>query len=747
MFKPVILGITGVLLLLSSGWTQDTGQQATATRNLTSMPLAFSENQGQWDERVLFRADIGDATMWFQRSGVDYQLRRQVPGIGNPGEIQIRTGGATFMRPSDRKPESSPPLVIKTTFVGANPTPSVIGDNLLDHRCNYFIGNDPTKWRTGVTNYGAIVYEDLYPGVDLKFYGNGNQMKYDFIVSPGEDYSQIRVRYEGANSLSIDAQGHLVVQTDGDALTEHKPTIYQVDGDRRLPVEGEYTLLSGNSFGFHISDDYDPSLPLVIDPILSYATYLRGSDWDFPADIALDDSGNVYVAGWTLSSDFPIGSPGQSGFVAKLNQAGDSLIWGTGIDGYVSGLALDEDGSVYVTGSDDISVFVSKLSGDGSGVLYTTHIGPGNGRMVTLDHSGNVYVTGWTDSPDFPTVNPYQAELAGYEDAFVVKLSSGGDSLVYSTYVGGSSFDWSYDIEVDAMGFAYIKGETCSDDFPTVNAFQPSFSGMFDVFVTKLDSSGSTLSYSTYFGGSDNELAQGFALDGNGNAYVTGQTFSADLPTMMPLQLFQGFCDGFAAKLNSTGSDLVYSTYLGGSGFDYGAGLAVDSQGNAFVVGGTFSLDFPLMGSFQRHKGVQDAYIVSLDATGSSLNYSTLLGGSLLDGCGRVALDDSGNAYVVGTTRSPDFPAEDPFQTNAGEDDGFVAKVSVCCVLRGDMDGSDGVHIGDLTFLTDYFFRSGTPPTCPEEGDVNGEGRMNVVDVTFLVLYLFGEGPPPEPCP
>ncbi|MFH1373197.1 MAG: SBBP repeat-containing protein [bacterium] len=783
---------------------------ATVMKGLASMPLAFTENQGQWDEKVLFRANAGGATMWFSRDGAYYQFTRHIPTsnyssviasdrrergnllrsaeVTQPGEPVSGVEGSRGRQMStsapftDHQPDSIETIMIKANFVGVNPNPRMVGEDMLEYKCNYFLGNDPAKWRTNVPNYSAIVYEEIYPGIHLKYYGNGKQMEYDFIVSPGVDFSQIRIQYEGAKSLSIDAAGRLVVQTEWGEVIEQRPVVYQMSGSDRVALVGEFVLKGDKAFGFELSDGYDTNLPLVIDPVLIYSTYLGGSNDEYGYDIAVDASGATYITGDTYSTDFPTVNPYQTDqgycdvFVTKLSNSGNSLVYSTYLGGSINdwgfSIAVDATGAVYITGDtystdfptvnpyqtyqDKTDVIVTKLSSDGSSIVYSTYLGGNNyesGHGIAVDSSGAAYVTGATASPDFPTENPYQTYQGGY-DAFITKLSSGGNSLLYSTYLGGKlggcGIDRGYHIAVDASGAAYVTGFTESTDFPTENPYQ-TYQGGNDAFVTKLSSSGSSLVYSTYLGGSVNDLGYGIAVDTYGAVYVTGSTESTDFQTENPYQTDQGGRDVFVTKLSSSGSSLVYSTYLGGNDYERGHGIAVDGSGAAYVTGHTYSKNFPTLNAYQSDQDTIDVFVTKLTTEGSSLVYSTYLGGNNVDYGRGIAVDATGAAYVIGYTESTDFPTENPYQTDQGGLDAFVTKFfEYCCNhdgIRGDADYSMTLDVGDLTFLVAYLFQGGPPPPCLEEGDVDGSGAIDVGDLTWLVAFLFQSGPPPAPCP
>ncbi len=445
-----------------------------AVKNLELLPLSFTENRGQWNDHVQFLSNSGGAMMWFASDGAYYQFTRTIKSVKFEPFADVTLNGVEGLRQSD----SIETMMIKANFMGANLNPQMVGVDKINYKCNYFIGNDKSKWATDVPNYSAVMYEEIYDGIDLKYYGNGTQIEYDFIVSPGADYSQIKVQYEGAESIAVNDNGELVVTTKWGDVVEQRPVIYQIENNSRIPIDGNYILQNDNSFSFELSS-YNSSLPLVIDPVLTYSTYLGGS-------------------------------------------------------------------------------------------------GDESGYGIAVDASGDVYITGSTSSTDFPSLNPYTGTLPGTEAVFVTKLSSVGNSLVYSTYIGGTGADVGYDIAVDDFGSAYIVGRTNSTDFPTLNPYQVTYQGgFFDAFITKLNSAGDSLIYSTYLGGSDQDRAGNITVGASGVAYVVGSTKSTDFPTVNPyIGTAQGGVDVFVTKLSSGGDSLLYSTYLGGSSDDYGSEMS-----------------------------------------------------------------------------------------------------------------------------------------------------------------------------
>ncbi|MCP4584187.1 MAG: T9SS type A sorting domain-containing protein [candidate division Zixibacteria bacterium] len=676
-------------------------QNQLATSNLSSLPLTFTENRGQWSDKTLFKTDAGGAAFYFCKDEVAYMFVRNTDELLEDSQLRRRQESHPDALLIDRPRYKKEVLLIKAQFIGTNPNPEMIGDDRLPHNNNYFYGNDPSKWLADVPNYSAIIYKDIYPRIDLKYYGNGKSMKYDFIVNPGADISQIQIRYEGADNLAITPNGDLEATTLFGPIHENIPSVYQEIGGGNREVTGRYIIRAPGVFGFDV-ENYNPSLTLVIDPELVYSTYLGGNDWEDGRDIAVDVSGSAYIGGYVYSADFPTLNPYQThqggcdAFVTKLSPEGSSLVYSTYLGGNEEdvawGIAVDSSGCAYIAGrtySTDFptlnpyqtdqggcDAFVTKLSPEGNSLVYSTYLGgDGEDRSfgITVDSSGCAYITGRTYSTDFPTINPYQTNQGGC-DAFVTKLSSGGNSLFYSTYIGGNSEDVGDDIAIDSSGSAYITGYTNSSNFPTLYAYQTD-QGSCDAFVTRLVSDGNDLVYSTYLGGDNWDQCRGIAVDGSGSAYVAGFTYSADFPTLNPYQTDQAERDAVVTKFSSSGT-LVYSTYLGGNSNDVGNDIAVDDSGYAYITGWTVSGDFPTLNPYQVYQGDYDIIIVKLSSSGNALVYSTYLGGNNWDAGSRVTVDGNGCAYTTGGTISTDFPTFNPYDDsyNGGAYDLFVAK-------------------------------------------------------------------------
>ena len=764
----------------------DCTSQVNGAQTLASVPLAFTQNIGQWPDSIRYRAYAGGATMWFTQGGAYYQFTRRAA-----------RGGSQTLEGTDRlggRPDNAETVMIKAIFVGANPAPRMTGGEILEYKCNYFIGDDPTRWRTDVPNYDAVVYEEVYPGIDLKYYGGSKAMEYDFVVSPEADPSQIAVRYEGVRSVRVDEDGRLVVRTRWGEVTEQQPIIYQlVDGERRL-VEGEYVLQADNTFGFALAANYDRSLAVVIDPVLSYSTYLGGTGDDYGDEIAIDSSGNTFVAGSTMSANFPILNPFQAtygggyfdAFVTKFNSSGNAMLYSTYLGGskedFGWGIAVDSSGSVYLTGETfsanfpvhdayqstfgggTCDAYVAKLNSSGNALVYSTYLGGSVEDYscdIAIDGRSNVYITGSTSSANFPVHDACQVVYGGGSfDAFVAKLDSSGNALQYSSYLGGSGSEWGRGIAVDADGDAYITGYTSSTDFPTQNAYQAVYGGgANDVFVAKFASTGSTLLFSTYLGGTLDDSGWGIAVDSSGNAHISGKTGSTDFPVQNAYQFGYGggTNDAFVAKFNVSGDALLFSTYLGGSGDDQSSDIALDDSGNAQVTGVTNSADFPTQNAYQTAfgGGANDAFVTAFNSSGNTLLYSTYLGGSAIDYAYGIAVDHVGDVFLTGYTQSANFPTHDPYQaTRRGGYDAFVTKLDMgCCGGRvGDANGSgeDEPTIADVSVLIDATFITGTCDgilNCMAEADINQSGGANPIcddvtigDISILIDYLFITG-------
>jgi hypothetical protein len=635
------------------------------------LPLNFEANRGQTDSQVKFLARGSGYNLFLSPQEAVLTLNR------SRGSSTTRWEAA---RVNYIQPVAGAQLlgadVLRMQLVDANLAARVAGVDDLPGKSHYFIGNHRQQWRTHISHFAKVRFQSVYPGVDLLYYGTGGRLEYDFIVSPGADPNAIKLNFAGASQLRLGAERELLLSVGDREIRQLNPVIYQLVGGERKYIVGGYRI-DGYQVSFEVGK-YDTTRPLVIDPVLLYATYLGGSGDDLGSGIAVDEDGYAYVAGVTTSLNFPT-TPGAfqpafaggdaDTFVTKLNRTGTALVYST-----------------YLGGS---------KCGNSAAICFDV------GFAIAVDDIGNAYVTGPTNSTDFPTTpGAFQSAFAGgFSDTFVTKLNRTGTALAYSTYLGGSSFDPARAIAIDKAGNAYVTGPTGSADFPTTpGAFQPAFAGgSSDVFVTKVNRTGTALVYSTYLGGSGGEFTDinGIAVDEKGNTYAAGLTDSHDFPTTPGS--FQtanaGVEDAYVTKLNRSGTALVYSTYLGGSGFDLNEGIVVGEKGSVYLTGLTDSLNFPTTPrAFQpRLAGGLDAYVTKLNHRGTSLVYSSYLGGSGNDFGNGIPVDKSGNAYVTGQTDSLDLPtAPDVFQPgNAGSQDAFVAKIGHEDDEHGD-DEDDG---------------------------------------------------------
>ena len=651
--------------------TEAASTQARLLAGYGQLPLPFEANRGQVDAQVEFLSRGHGYTLFLTSTEAVLSLRTPA----EDDKIPLQEKHATFTpRPSEQQ-------VVRMQLVGANARPAVVGLQELPGKSNYFLGSDPTQWQTDVPTFARVKYEAVYPGIDLVYYGNQGQLEYDFVVAPGVDPSVIQLAFSGSESIDVDEQGDLRLHLASGEVRFQQPKIYQEINGSKQPIEGQYVLQKADHtqlavvkvgkpesarVSFQIAA-YDPGKPLIIDPILSYSTYLGCcSDPGNFRDIAVDRAGNMYVTSNTTALDFPTTTN-----AFQVAHSGGSF-----------------------------DTFVTKFNSTGSALLYSTYLGGSGEEWTTglaVDSTGNGYVIGYTDSTDFPTVNAFQAVHAGgtnprqdggIYDIFVAKLNSTGSGLLYSTYLGGNSArDEGWDITVNSAGEAYVTGATASTDFPTtVNApqQQPALDGSQEAFVTKFNATGDALLYSTYLGGSGGaDTGTGITVDSTGAAYLAGTAGSADFPTTPGVfqELFPGGSSAaFVTRINPAGDTLLYSTFIGGNGNDQGWDIAIDGANNAYITGRTGSTNLSTVTAVQPSlAGNADAFVAKLNPPGSALVYATYLGGSARDHGWGIAADSAGNAYVTGVTGSADFPIADALQAtlNAvnGADDAFVVKL------------------------------------------------------------------------
>ena len=710
----------------SEDGNQLTINEVSGKAELAKKAVSFEENRGQMDPSVRYLSRSGGVmtfltsdSAWFYLSSArgdrNAKGKERRPRDSMAGALAGRSPRTTARAISEKNEKQS---LVRMDFEGANLGSVPQGERSLEGKVNYLKGSDPTGWITDVPTYGAVRYEGLYPGIDLVYYGNEQgQMEYDFEVAPEANFEQISLRFSGAENVAVEpVSGDLIIKTEAGELRHHQPIAFQFAEGGKRSVSANYEATADGAVKFRVGA-HDSSIPLIIDPIVGYSTYLGGSgDVDFANSVAVDAAGNAYLAGSTNSANFPTLNPfdGTFGgdqlkydaFVTKMNAAGTAMIYSTYLGGSNDdngvGLAVDGSGQAHVAGFTDSNNFptalpfqaalngtaydgfLSKLNSSGSGLVYSTYLGGSQNDSalgVAIGSSGSAVITGETASSNFPTVAPYQPIFGGgASDAFVANFNSSGNGLVFSTYLGGSADDLALGVAVNASG-VHLAGATTSPNFPVFNAIQPTFggSGFFDGFVTKMNSSGSGLVYSTYLGGNDYDGARDIGLDVNGNAGVTGVTASSNFPTLSAFQSTRSGTsdDVFVTRISSAGG-LIYSTYLGGTGMDQGAAIAVDATGAAYVTGSTRSTNFPIVDALRTTlSGESDAFVTKVNPAGSSVEFSTYYGGSSFDDGIAIAVDSGQNAYVAGGTDSVNFPTVIPFQANrSGASDAFLLKIS-----------------------------------------------------------------------
>ncbi len=670
-----------------------------------------------------FEAQPAGGPAGFVSRGPGYSLSVETDGAvlvldqggdqgGDQGVASHAAGPRIAMGGRSVSDSAKAPVVLRMSLLGANTHANLRAENPQEGASNYFLGNDPSRWRTNVQHFSKVRASAVYPGIDLVYYGNPDTLEHDFIVAPGADAGKIAMKFDGASGLRINNAGDLLISAGNGEVEMHRPVVYQGAGENRREVSGAFELRAANEVGFRIGA-YDHSRELVVDPVISYSTYLGGSNPDLGYSVTTDKTGNIILVGLTRSSDFPT-----KGTIQPFN----STVCG--------GLACAD-------------IFVAKFNAAGTALAFSTYIGGSNYDYfnlqagLALDAAGNIVVAGSTESSDFPTTaGAYQKTFGGdgpggFGDGFVFKLAANGSALIYSTYIGGNSDDGMESMAMDSAGNTYVTLLTLSANFPTTTgAYQTTCANLGTRYcgvIVKLNPTGSSLVFSTYLAGTTTvqDSAFAIALDAANNVYLSGLAGSADFPTTVGA--FDRTCgtdgacnstfDAFAAKLNAAGSKLMYSTFLGGSGFDWADQMVVDKAGNAYVIGGTLSTDFPTSAAATQkafggtvsgcassnafHCG--DLFIVKLNPTGSKLAYSTYFGGSGDEYPTSLALDLAGDLYVSGVTTSTNIAVKNPVQAAYGGDpsDGLLAELNpagsaflFASYLGGnDRDVALGIHV------------------------------------------------------
>ncbi len=705
--------LCGLLILSAAGaaraWTAEPSSSEPEQAGLSgldfgAMPLAFIPNKGQTAAEALFYARASRYTLWITEAGLVFDSCRD--------EGRARKRG---MRPEAVPPAAGGRSVSELSFPGAALHPRIEPLESDGHRVRFFLGDDPSRWTAGLETSSGVIYRDLFRGVDLKVYGVEKEIEYDWIVNPGGRVRDIRFEYRGVGETRIEPDGSLRVRTAHGDLVHRKPLAYQTIEGRKIGVDVRFQALGGNRYGFR-AGAHDRRYALVIDPVvLVSATYLGGRGRDGLSELALDKLGNIYITGDTTSPNFPVKNPidgtlsgtGYDMFVTKMDPTAKKLIYSTYLGGSDwdsgSSIAVDATGAAYVGGwtkSADFPVKSAfdpsfngyydgvflKLNPAGDALVFSSFFGSrvpaaddGVGS-IHVDGRGYIYIRGTTDRTNLPVKAGYDMTYNGGVDAFVAKFAPSGRSLVYSTYLGGSKDDYSFNMSVDAAGAVYVTGWTRSGNFPKKNAFQKVLKGGEDAFVAKLDPSGASLAFSTFVGGSKGEAGFAVRSDAAGNVYLAGRTESSDFPVLKAFDATWngGETDGFLLKLVPTGKSLTFSTFLGGRMDDSIEEMIIDDKGYIYITCETESGNLPVKNAYASvMKGGSDGYLAKFYPTGKSLVFATFLGGSDYDDLGAIVLDRQGNIVGIGYTRSKDFPVKNAFdKTYGAESDGFVVRLA-----------------------------------------------------------------------
>ena len=619
--------------------TTDTKAKAMMHAQYGKLPLYFIQNDGQMNEKVMFYEKGSGHTMFFTERGVylsltsgqEQEATNRKSEDRNQNQDARRTSVQLVSKGSNGKTEKmagnfeiqNPNFqLVKLIPLGANKHPEIIAEGLQKGKVNYLIGNDPEKWKTNIPTYQDVVYKNIYKNIDMKFYGNNHQLEYDIIVKPGANPSHIKLAYEGIEDLRVTEERNMEMYLKEGKIIQKKPYIYQEIGGKRVEVEGRFNILE-----------------------------TRGKKQEGRYSSLKKSKSKIQNLSSTQTCPRHREGIGEPKFVFGFHVASYDRRYPLIIDPVL---------------------------------VYSTYLGGSSldrGYDIAVDTSGNAYITGLTESTDFPTASGYAGSYAGNGDVFVTKIDASGGSLVYSTYIGGTGYDYGSSIAVDSSENVYISGGTGSGDFPNVAAiYENHAGGDYDAFISKIDASGSNLIYSTYLGGSSTDRGNDIAVDTSGNTYIAGYTSSTDFPAAGAIyESNAGPPSAFVAKMNASGNSLVYSTYLGGNALDSGSNIDVDNSGNVYITGYTESDDFPMVAPlFGSYAGAGDAFITKINPSGSSLVYSTYLGGSLRDGShGVIVVDNSGNAYISGGTESNDFPTASALYESyaGGSSDAFITKI------------------------------------------------------------------------
>jgi hypothetical protein len=730
---------------LAEGYAKVPGTSKEILNRCENIPLFFIANEGQTDANVAFISKGNHCTMFFTPEGTLFSLTENQ---SNP------TNG----------------FALRLNFLNSNTSPEMVGEEKLSSTTNYFLGNNPSLWKTNVSNFGKVRLNELYKGIDLVYYGNQSRLEYDFMIKPGTNPSKIRLSYDlgnkKGNALSINEQGDLIISTPIGNIIEHKPYCYQYIDGKKQRVDGKYQVIDAgkNIFSFSVGN-YDKNHTLVIDPVIEYSTYLGGNGDDLNFGVVRDNAGNIYLSGNTSSGDFPtttgVYSSKSKGdlesFITKLDPTCTKIIYSTFIGGdnadYGGNLAIDAKGNAYLTGSTHSwdfpvtknalvkefkgpwsaqrpDIFIIKLSSNGDSLLYSTFFGGSKVDMNSIiyaDGMGNAYITLYTESSKLPEApSSFNKKYAGKGDAYIMKLDPAGN-LIYSSYLGGKQKEVPTCIIADKEGNAVIAGTTNSPDFQrSVLTFDTAYHGKDDIFVTKISGDGSKILFSSIMGGKENEMPKTLKLDNEGNICLAGFTESSDFPVTKNTyeNAFHGKRDAFFSKISASVDKLIYSTLLGGNKYDCANSMELGQSGDIYLAGTTNSIDFPTTanafdktynGSYYDYGAENsdggDIFICQLDINNSKLNYSTYFGGTGNEDLPQLIVKNTNDLMIVGQTNSPDLPVTTNAinKTKKGRTDIFISRLNLNTPLSNNIAPQLTNPIADYKATFNQVFKINIP--------------------------------------
>ncbi|HWQ67102.1 MAG TPA: PKD domain-containing protein [Methanospirillum sp.] len=720
--KPVWCLVLSILLVTCTLGTaeQVAGENRTAEGAIASMPLVFIENNGQYDDNVSYQA------------------------VSSPEQVvTVLQNGVEFSQGDNNGTQINPVFMM---LDGANKDTKIIGLDQVNGTANFFYGTNQSAWVTGASLSNVVSYNEVYPGISLNLSGKSGILKSEFTVLAGADPSVITLQYQGQDSISLNETGDLIIRTAGREIKDEAPYAYQESNGTKVQVPCSYILdASSNKVTFSLGT-YDKTKTLVIDPVLRYSLYFGGTGRDQGNSISVDNDGYAYFIGTSWSDHLK--------YFQNQNQTGQ-----------MSALGLVPGSVQPYFGGGDKDAFVIKIDPDGTNLVYITYIGGSGtdeGTGLVIDAEGSAYVTGGTNSNNFPVKNAYRKAKSGGYDAWVAKIDPNGKDMTFATYLGGVDDDYGFDVAIDDKKNVFITGQTKSWDFPVVNRYQLSpFGGLGDAFITKLNAEGNTIVYSNFIGGSAYEAGSAVTIDTNGYACIVGQTESPNFPVIKPYQSgLKGEFDAFVTKFDPEGKyPAAYSTYLGGDGWDDAQGVISHPDGRLTVTGSTKSTNFPTLNPIQPAlQGLQDGFLATLNPDGSALTEATFFGGSLIDSISGVTRDDAGNLFIVGTTDSPDLPINRAYQSKlGGKSDVMIAKFTpdinqtvFCTYLGGsDIDEGRGIAVtgeGD-SYVTGYTTSINFPKVWPYQqnfGDGDRDAFVAVLSEHDMIPVTDFIGEPTE---